>query len=503
MGAAVAGTAFWMGRTPVQAYGQAPLLDALRRSNADRILVLVQLSGGNDGLNTVIPYEDDRYYQLRPSLAIAKGDALPLTDTLGLHPALDPLMPLYGDGHLALVQGVGYPNADLSHFRSSDIWLTASDADEVKTTGWAGRYFDTVYPGFQDDPPETPLAVQIGSASPLLLRGANAQMGMSIASLELFERIAAAGVLFDTENLPDTSYGAEMAFVRSVANDAYTYAGQVQDAASVGSNLATYANTQLAERLAVVAQLIRGNLGAQLYHVSISGFDTHANQPNMHTALLSELAEAVGTFYTDLATDGRDAEVLVMTFSEFGRRVQQNGSNGTDHGTAAPLFLFGSGVAGGVYGDHPSLTDLDGGGNLRHHTDFRAVYATVLQHWFGVEAAVVAELLGTAFDPLPFIANPTAAEPPPEVPQGLTLHQNYPNPFNPRTTISYTLAQPQAVRLRVYDTLGRAVQTLVDGPQAAGTYAFPFDAGHLPSGTYYYRLEAPAGTLTRSMVLLR
>ncbi len=508
MGLAAAGGAFLLGGTPVRAFGQTPLLAHLRALETDRVLVLIQLNGGNDGLNTVIPKEDAIYYNARPQLAIAKSEtlAIPGSSELGFHPSFNALTPVYGEGHMATLQNVGYPTPVLSHFASTDIWLSANPGEEMPTTGWLGRYLDGAYPDFEETPPAYPLAVQMGGLSSMLFQADGANLGMSLASPELFERIAEEGVIYDVSNLPSTTYGAEMAFVRTVANDSFQYAGAIQAASQVGENRVEYpANNPLSGNLSIVAQLIKGRLGARIYHVSIGGFDTHANQGGQHSNLLRNLAEAVKAFLDDLAADGWSDEVLVMTFSEFGRRVNQNGSAGTDHGTAAPLFLFGSGVEGGLYGEAPDLADLDQTGNVKFDIDFRAVYATVLQDWFGLAEETVAQVLGGAFGSLGFVsdpATPTANEPEP-VPQSFTLHQNYPNPFNPATTITYTLSRTERVTLRVYDAQGRLVQTLVDGTQPAGPYALSFDAGHLPSGAYFYRLQTAEGMRTRQMVLVR
>ncbi|ARA92180.1 hypothetical protein AWN76_002650 [Rhodothermaceae bacterium RA] len=502
LGLAVAGSAFTLGRTPIRAFGQAPLLSALRALETERILVLVQLSGGNDGLNTVVPVEDDRYYNARPTLAIARNQTLSIAPELGLHPSLASLEGLYGDGRLAIVQNVGYPSPDLSHFRSTDVWMSARDAGESARTGWVGRYLDATVPDFADDPPPYPLAVQIGGSS-LLFQGPSAHMGMALASVELFERIAASGQLYDTQAVPATTYGTEMAFVRAVANESFQYAGAVQQASEQGVNTADYpGNNPLARDLSVIARLIKGNLGARVYHVSLNGFDTHANQAAVHAALLNQLAEGIKAFHEDLGADWRD-RVLVMTFSEFGRRPQQNGSFGTDHGTAAPLFLLGD-VVGGPHGPPPDLANLVDG-NLAHDVDFRAVYTTVLQDWFGVPADVVAAVLGPGYDVLPLIAEParpTANEPAP-LPRAFSLLANYPNPFHRTTTLSFTLGQAGPVRLRVFDVQGRLVRTLIDGSLPPGSHRVTFDADRLPSGAYLYRLETPHGAASRTMTLVR
>ena len=510
MGLAAAGGAMVLGGTPVRAFGQTPLLAHLRHLETDRVLVLVQLSGGNDGLNNVVPITNSLYYNARPQIAIPDNQTLPIpgTNDLGFHPSFDALTPVYGDGQMAVLQNVGYPDPQLSHFDSTDIWLTASNSDDILATGWVGRYLGSEYPNFDEEPTDFPLAVQMGGTSALLFQGQTNNMGMSLASPDLFQRIVEDGVLYTVEGLPDTTFGREIEFVRTIANDAFIYADAVQVASETGQNQVEYPGNQLAENLSIVARLIKGQLGARIYHVSIGGFDTHANQGNMngpHANLLRNLAEAVKAFLDDLNADGWQEQVMVATFSEFGRRVDQNGSGGTDHGTAAPMFLFSDGVEGGLYGNLPNLADLDQTGNLKYEVDFRSVYATLLKDWFGLPAQTVESVLGGAFDTLNFVsdpATPVAVEDEP-VPESFTLHQNYPNPFNPTTNITYTLARTERVTLRIYDAQGRLVQTLIDGTQPAGRHAVPFNAGHLASGSYFYRLQTTDGIQTRQMTLVR
>ncbi len=355
---------FVLGPSRVRAYSNSPLLSQLKKLDNNRILVLIQLSGGNDGLNTVIPYNDDTYYTLRPDIAIAKNTAsqLDLNGDLGLHPSMAPMESYFGEGMMAVLQNVGYPAPNLSHFRSTDIWLSASDSEIVEETGWLGRYLANAYPGFSEAPPAYPLAVQIGGAVSQMFRGPEANMGMSMISADFFERLASGAELYDTQNIPQTTYGDEIAYMRSVVNESFQYAEAIQTAAATGTNQVEYAqNNPLARNLETVARLIKGQLGAKIYHVTLGGFDTHSNQLGDHATLLSRLSEALDAFMRDIALDESDNEVLAMTFSEFGRRVEQNGSNGTDHGAAAPLFLLGNGLNGGLYGDAPDLLDLQGG----------------------------------------------------------------------------------------------------------------------------------------------
>ncbi|NNF58016.1 MAG: DUF1501 domain-containing protein, partial [Rhodothermaceae bacterium] len=246
--------------------------------------------------------------------------------------------------------------------------------------------------------------------------------------------------------------------------------------------------------------LIKGDLGARIYVVNLGGFDTHAGQANSHAGNLLQLAGAVAAFQEDLGA--RSADVLTMTFSEFGRRVEENGSNGTDHGTAAPLFLFGQSVAGGLYGTGPDLVDLDGSGNLRYSTDFRSIYKTILNRWFGLPQAQADAILGGTFSMLDFVANPVSAEPT-APPSSFVLEAPYPNPFQGAAMVAYALDRPGHVALTAYDVRGRQVARLVDGAHTAGRHTVRFDGTALPSGTYLLRLETSGGTRTQPITLVR
>ncbi len=496
-----------LGTTPVRAMGMSPLMAGIQRMDEERILVLIQLKGGNDGLNTVIPFNDDIYYNLRPGISIPKNDAsaFSVSSNLGLHPSLAPLEALYGDGQMSVIQNVGYPEPTLSHFRSTDIWQTATDHDVIKGTGWLGRYLDIVTPDFLERPPEKPLAVQIGSGTAQLFNGPNANMGMQLISNEFLQRLA-DGELYNQNAVPDTKYGNEMSFLRSITNNSFRYAEAISAASQEGENDVEYpaGEGHLATNLATVARLIKGGLGARIYHVSLQGFDTHSAQAGSHGGLLNTVANNVSAFLQDLAGVNSDTKILTMTYSEFGRRAEQNGSGGTDHGEAAPLFLFGPGVKGGLTGGVPQLRNINNG-NVPHEIDFRSVYGTILQDWFGFSQFVVQDaLFGFSYERLDVIDSVAPVnEEGGEQPQQFELQQNFPNPFNPVTNINYTLMKSGSVKLEVFDLAGKRVSVLVDRSQPAGTHQVQFDAGNLPSGTYVYRLGTNEGTVSKKMVLLR
>lgn len=495
---------FLMGRQPVKAYASHPLLNTLNQ-DGERILVLIQLNGGNDGLNTVIPLESQRYLDVRPNIAIPASEAIGIDSSFGLHPNLNGLESVWGDGRLGIVHSAGYPDPNLSHFRSTDIWATASDSDEYLNTGWLGRHFDQAYPGYAESPPAHPLAVQLGQASSFMLQGPVGPMGMNIANQNILERLANGGQLYDESGVPATKYGDELSFARAIANDAYHYAGVIYESLQTGTNQTEYpAPNPLATDLASVARMIKGGLPTRLYLVSLGGFDTHANQLTRHETLMRNLGGAMKAFQDDLAASGHSEAVMTMTFSEFGRRVEENGSRGTDHGTAAPLFVMGDGVAGGFYGQPANLDALDDKGNLAFNIDFRSVYATLLEHWMGYESAQVDHVLGQPFNRLGFVAgggSSVANES--DENTGFRLHQNYPNPALVETTFAFTLPQAQRVRLIIYDITGRAVDVATDQVFVRGQHAVPFQTKSLASGTYLYRIETEGFSATRQMTVVR
>jgi uncharacterized protein (DUF1501 family) len=472
--------------------------------NDGRVLVLVQLAGGNDGINTTIPHGHDAYFTNRPNLAIPKEQILDLNKEIGFHPSLANLRPLYDNSRLAIVQGVGYPNPDRSHFKSTDIWLTASNSNEVQDTGWLGRYFDLICPPDEEGNEQPcgvfgPPAVQIGLTSSLALLGRNPK-GIALQDpLAFYNLVNRQGHGGDPGPAPETTAGRELEFLRETAAAAFQYAGEILQASENATNSITYPSESLAAQLAIVARLIAGGLTTRVYIVSIKGFDTHASQLAVHSTLLASVANALNTFQQDLQNLGVAEKVVGMCFSEFGRRVYENASIGTDHGTAAPLILFGSAINGGIYGAHPSLTDLENG-DLKHIYDFRQIYATLLQDWLMTDPAPV---LGGAFSTLPLINNTTGVREEEKVPREFYLAQNYPNPFNPSTTIEYGLARDSDVELIIVNAVGQKVATLVSCRQTAGVHRATWRVNGHASGIYFMRLRASGFEQTRTMQVVK
>ena len=369
----------------------------------NRILVVVQMAGGNDGLNTVVPYGAGRYYDLRRNVGIQQKDVLPLDDTHGLHPSLGKLKELWDEGSLGIVQGVGYPNPNLSHFRSMEIWQTAK-TEEGRADGWLGKYFQHVI----DEDGHVIDGVAVGNSLPLALRSPAASVAV-LDRLDNYKLRPDPGFMMDTDARVDTllklysQYPVRApyaALFQSVAPAAYQSTIAMQRAAQAYQPAIPYPQTPLGNGLQLLAQTINAGMGIKVFHIGVGGFDTHAGQPGTQARLLQMLSEGLHAFYRDLQAHGRSQDVLVMTWSEFGRRAQENANNGTDHGTAGPMFLMGGHVQGGLYGEDPSLEALQNG-NLRYTVDFRSVYSTVLGNWMG---APVDEVLGMEYERFPLLS---------------------------------------------------------------------------------------------------
>jgi uncharacterized protein (DUF1501 family) len=359
--------------------------EAGTRGKKDTILVVVELTGGNDGLNTVVPFKDPEYVKLRPTLRLPQAQLKKLNADLALHPAMTGFAELYEDRALCVVQGVGYPNPSQSHFRSMDIWQGGTLAETI-AEGWLGKALKKLPGGTQSFHLK-----QANQSSPLALDGAPMRVP-SIATLEEFQLQLAATSGADKKEQKKIIEGAVKSktarpglldFVSRTAANTYASSQRLAEIGKSYQPKSPYPNTQLATRLRLAAQLINADLGARIFYVSIDGFDTHATQAPAHANLLGQVSGAITAFYKDLKARGQGERVLVMTFSEFGRRARENGSRGTDHGSGAPMFLVGGQVKSGVIGTHPSLTDLETG-NLKFDTDFRQVYASILDRWLDV-----------------------------------------------------------------------------------------------------------------------
>ncbi len=357
-----------------------------------KILVVVQLSGGNDGLNTVVPFRNDIYYRERPTIAIRPENVLKLNDDIGLHPAMTPLKALYDEGLVTVINNVGYPNPDRSHFRSMDIWQTGSDSDQYLQTGWLGRYLD------KTDKARPYNALEVDDTLSLALKGDRLN-GLAVLDPKKLYNQTRSGLVRNLSQQHDHDHETVGYLYKTLA-ETVSSAEYVFDKATVRSTMATYPAHELGNRLKTVSQLIQSGVATSVYYVSISGFDTHINQPGQQERLLKQYAEAVGAFMADLKAAGRQNDVMLMTFSEFGRRVKQNASNGTDHGTASNVFLIGGGLPSQrVLNEAPNLSDLTEG-DLKYTVDFRQIYATLLRHYLGADDVAI---LGRRFDALKLV----------------------------------------------------------------------------------------------------
>ncbi len=382
-----------------------------------KILVVVQLAGGNDGLSTVVPYGDDLYHRARSAIAHDPKEVLKINNYLGLHPNMAALKGLYDDGHLGIVQGVGYPNPNRSHFRSTDIWASAQPDRDVVGSGWVGRYFDNACPGC--DPH---VGVAIGGSLPLTMQGEKV-MPLSIERPEAYRYQGKDRASYEKLNKPSTNPAldqmspntmaettkfhkkieltadSQLDFLQRTAMDAQVSSDDILRMTANHRAGITYPQGEFGNGLQTIASMIAGNLPTRVYYVSLGGFDTHANQKARHDKLMQDLSDGLGMFWKDLKQQGNQDRVLVMTFSEFGRRVEQNASGGTDHGAAAPMFLMGPKINPGLLGNHPSLKDLDQG-DLKFNVDFRSVYATILQNWMDTPSKPI---LGSQFQTFPIL----------------------------------------------------------------------------------------------------
>lgn len=387
----------WLHRTVIAA--DAAGAPALNGGASDRVLVVIQLSGGNDGLNTIVPFANDHYQKSRPTLRLKPDELLKVNDEIGMHVKLAPLKNLLDEGHAAILQGVGYPNPNRSHFRALEIWHTASDSNKFERSGWIGRYFDHECEG-------SPAAgVAIGGRTPQAFSSKKGA-GITLSRPDAFkwrQTLSGDGPLAQAErrayNAMHKSLRDDADFLTRTALNAQITSERVRTAAGRATSHADYPNSPLGADLRNIAAMIGGGLGSRIYYANFGGFDTHSGQWQRHPGLLGIFASAVAAFYNDLKAQGLAHRVLVMCFSEFGRRVRENASGGTDHGVAGPMFFIGGALKPGVQGAHPSLTDLDAG-DLKSHTDFRRVYATVLEDWLGANARTI---LGRTFDKLSLV----------------------------------------------------------------------------------------------------
>lgn len=515
---------FMLKGMPVRAMANTPLLNLLKETQAtnDKILVVIQLSGGNDGLNMVIPI--DQYSGLsymRSNIMIPENQVLPLTGTkvTGLHPSMKGLQTTFGEGKVRILQSVGYPDFNFSHFTATDIWQEAlqntqqtdSGIPGVPTTGWLGRFLDQEYPGFPNGYPNAqfpdPPAIQLGNVVSGALQGSGGVDGLAISSASDFYQLAKGDNL--SQATPFTAYGRELAYIRLITLQTQKYTDAIKAAANKAVNLSPYYLQEngltLTNQLKIVAQLIAGGLTTKIYMVNQGGYDTHANQVDAsggnqtgaHAKLLGELSSAIYAFQDDLKRHGVEDRVVGMTYSEFGRRIKSNGSLGTDHGTAQPMIVFGTQVIPGFLGVNPTIgTNASANTNLDMQTDFRQVYNSLLKDWFSLSDAQLSTVL---FQNWPYVA--IIKQPGIDYPFGADqiLSQNYPNPFSSTTTINFYAKGGQTI-IDYFDIRGRLIGTILDANIPEGSTSTIFNGSGLARGIYYYRIRTGGEQMVLSML---
>lgn len=498
--------------------GGSPLVQALMgtATDTDKVLVIIQLNGGNDGLNMVIPIDIYRdYYNARSNIAIGQNKILPLNGTskTGLHPSMTGIQTLYNENKVAIVQSVGYENPNFSHFRATDIWMSGSDANQVLYTGWVGRYLNLEFPNFPNGYPTAqmpdPLAIQIGSVASLASQGPSFPMSMTISdptsSYDLLDNVS--------DPVPNTPWGKELEYIRMVMGQTEQYGNVIRAAAAKVNSQGSYpSNNELAQKLRIVARLVKGGLKTRVYMVSTGGFDTHSSQVDAadttvgtHAQLMARVSDAIKCFMDDLKGLGVDDRVIGMTFSEFGRRIKSNGSFGTDHGAAAPVIVFGKHVRGGIIGTNPTISsNARLNDNVPYQYDFRSIYASILKQWFCVNDTDLETILLRNFQNIPLCVNAACGATGIDDVRndGEQLIINYPNPFVERTSITFNTKGGHTL-VQVMDTMGRVIKVLTDKVYTSGTYTVTFDGYGLPLGVYYARFQNGATQQVRPMLKTR
>ncbi len=476
-------------------------------NGSDKVLVIIELNGGNDGLNTLIPLDQyDKLANARPNLIIPESSILEIENNNGFHPAFSGMQNLYSNGKMNIIQSVGYPNQNRSHFRSLDIWNTGSASDELLTTGWIGRYLDSQHAEYPEGYPNSecpdPLALRIGNLVHATCQGVNASYSTPVSNTDDLSTIIESA---ESELDLNSCYGSELQFVRRSIQQTNAYSDSIANAADMGNNLATYPQETLAQQLKTVAKLISGGLQTSIYTVSLGLFDTHANQvvdgnptSGLHAQLLQTLSDAVSAFQNDLELLGLDNRVVGMTYSEFGRQIKSNNSFGTDHGTAAPLFVFGTCINGAIIGDNYEIPEeVPNQAGVPMQYDFRSVYGSILMDWFDVEENQVKDLLFEDFQHIPIIQN-CAVSTDDNIFESSIESYNFPNPFQDWTTI-YFKTKGEQIRISIFDTLGHELMVVTDQKFTAGEHRIKIDMSQFPSGNYHYRIASKYAQQTKNL----
>lgn len=515
---------------PVNAMGRTGQLQNLAASSTNgRVLVLIQLHGGNDGLNTLIPLNQYNHYRnVRANIAIPESgnrkyigldSSLSDEQQLGLHPDMQSFKSLYDSGHASVIQNVGYENINGSHFRSTDVWFMGGGYNDYYKSGWAGRYLDSVYPNYpasypNNDMPD-PLGLEIGSSVSLGFHsGKGVPTAISVDDPDQFYDLITGVGGKVPDAVQDSYYGKELQWIMDVENKSNQYAGRLKEVYGKGRNSsgADYPDCNLAGQLKVISRLLSGGSKTKIFLARLTGFDTHSKQANSsdpttgtHARLLSQLFDSVKAFQDELKDLGLADQVLTSTFSEFGRRAYSNGSFGTDHGTAAPLFVFGKHVNPGIIGKNADLTDLVDG-NLKHQYDYRQVFGTIIKDWMQADGTTLEKTKFTEFaqDPLPIIHKQEAGSGTPQeefIDERYTIENVFPNPANTYFDVIYKLQETSPLVIKLVDMNGNTVVKQEWDARGHGKHKTRFKLPSLQNGMYVIVWQAGDYKLTRQLMV--
>ena len=481
----------------------------ISKNAEDRALVIIRLNGGNDGLNTVIPLDQyDNLVIQRPNVLIAQPAILPINQNLGFHPVMTGMQSMFNAGKLSIVQNVGYPEQNRSHFRSMDIWSTGM-MDVNETRGWLGRQFDNNYPNFPADYPSPtfpdPFAISMGYEVSSTCQGLMANFSHAVN-----DPFAAVNLLTSNLVSDGTYFGSHMEYLATLIDQTNEYGSQINGAANAGNSLSTLydPNNPIAVQLKYVAQMISGGLKSKVYILNINGFDTHDAQvvgtdhaTGNHANLLKTLSDAVHAFQDDLELLGIENRVAGMTFSEFGRQIASNASLGTDHGDAAPLFLFGACINSGIIGPNPIIGDqIISQEGVAMQIDFRDVYASILKDWFEVPSSEIQALFEHTITYHQVLGACNVGIDEDEFEKDKMLL--FPNPAVSNTTIRF-VAENERVKIEVMDLNGRSVATVYDGNITQGLHTIPFEIGQFSQGEYFVTVRKESGTQTLKLLKIK
>ena len=476
----------------------------------DKILVLIQLQGGNDGLNTIFDLNQyDNLQSVRSNIIIPENELLNVNGTTHFHPSMSGIKEIWEQEKLGIIQNVGYPNQNRSHFRSTDIWNSASDANDFISSGWIGRFFDINHSSFPENYPDEnntdPFAITIGKVVSETCQGVSANFSMALEDPEN----PGTALVSNTVNIPENCYGDALGFVNDTIKQTNAYADVIINAASSGNNLSTkYNDSDLSEKLKQVARLISGGLKTKVYVVQIGGFDNHDNQveesdrkTGTHAELLQELSDAMNAFQDDLKLLNIDDKVLGMTYSEFGRRIRSNGGLGTDHGTAAPLFLFGNCAKNQILGDTPEIdTQIDDQEGVQMQFDFRNIYSSILTDWLGATKQESNTVLFDEFDELPlFKSGCSASLSSDDIFLDKTEINIYPNPTSDFININF-FGTNQSTKITMYNAIGAVVKQITYKEYSSTQHSIQFNVKSLPKGNYFIHYQSKGISKTKKLL---